>query len=274
MPNISPQGIRQFRKKILSFYAKRKRDLPWRRTADPYAILLSEVMLQQTQVDRVIVYYNKWLRKWPTIHNLANAERASVLREWLGLGYNNRARNLHETAKIISGKHRGDVLAALKQYKELPGIGPYTSRAVRIFSTNEGIITVDTNIRRILIHEFGLDEKITDRQLGEVAEKCCPKGKGREWHNALMDYGATFLTSRRTGIRPKTSQGRFEGSDRQIRSKVLRLLLSKGKISFDELKKELRMIVECSGVRLRRILGNMEADALIRQRNGKYIIDG
>ena len=223
-----PSGgeIAAFQEKVLSFYRENGRDLPWRHTTDPYRILLSEVMLQQTQVDRVIEYYTRWLRLWPTIKDLAATPRSSVLKEWMGLGYNNRAVRLHEACKAISARFNCDVLEALQHHKELPGIGPYTMSAVRIFSANEDIVTVDTNIRRILIHEFGLAEKTSDRELWQVAERCLPKGRSCEWHNALMDYGALHLTSRRTGIKPKTRQSRFEGSDRQVRARILRFLLT------------------------------------------------
>lgn len=267
MLNIPSQRIRAFRKDIFGFYARKGRDLPWRNTADPYAILLSEIMLQQTQVDRVVAYYRRWLRKWPTIHELAEANRADILREWLGLGYNNRAKYLHETARIISEKYKGDVLAALDRHQGLPGIGPYTAAAVRIFSANEDAITVDTNIRRILIHRFKLGESTSDKELWELARRCLPKGRSRDWHNALMDYGAVFLTSRKIGIRPKTRQGKFEGSDRQIRAKMLRYLLNK-RASLDELRK----MTDCGEPRLRKIMGRMEADALIRQQGNHYCI--
>lgn len=222
----SENEVAAFQGKVLSFYAERGRDLPWRHTTDPYCILLSEVMLQQTQVDRVIEYYTRWLRLWPTARDLAAAPRSSVLEEWMGLGYNNRAVRLHEACKAICARFRCDVLEAMHHYKELPGIGPYTASAVRIFSANEDIVTVDTNIRRILIHEFGLVEKTADRELWQVAERCFPRGRSCEWHNALMDYGALHLTSRRTGIKPKTRQSRFEGSDRQVRARILRFLLT------------------------------------------------
>ncbi len=247
-------NVKLFQKKVFGYYGKKRRHLPWRNTTDPYAILISEIMLQQTQVDRVIAFYERWLKKWPTIKKLAKAPRVEVLQAWIGLGYNSRAKNLHETAKIVSEKFDGDVLRAIPRFKELPGIGPYTSAAVRIFSANEDIVTVDTNIRRIFIHEFGLKDSISDKELWTLAEKCLPKGKSREWHNALMDYGATLLTARKTGIKPKTTQSKFDGSDRQVRARVLKVMLAdaKKKFTLEELcksagaipKKRLRKIVD------------------------------
>src|SRR3989344_8708529 len=216
-----------FQKKVFTYYHDHKRLLPWRETTDPYHILVSEVMLQQTQVDRVIPYYISWLKKWPTIHALSHSSPAEVLKAWQGLGYNKRGLLLHKAAKAIAQEHGGNVLKAIKSGKKLPGIGPYTSAAVRIFAANDDIATVDTNIRRILIHELKLPEKTTDKELFAIADQCMPKGKSRDWHNALMDYGATLMTARRTGIRPKAQQSRFEGSARQIRGIVLRHMLAR-----------------------------------------------
>ncbi len=232
--NISREKIQRFQKKVFSFYEKNRRELPWRNTTESYKILLSELMLQQTQVNRVILYYEKWIDKWPTVKALASASLTEILHMWIGLGYNTRAINLHKAARKIVTDFGGDVLEAMNQYQEIPGVGRYTSQAVQIFSTNADLVTVDTNIRRIFIKEFNLSEKITDKELWILAEKCLPKGKSRCWHNALMDYGALHLTAHKTGIKPKTQQSRFEGSNRQIRANILRCLLTE-KMSLSEL---------------------------------------
>ena len=265
---FSPERIQRFQKKVLSFYKKYGRELPWRNTADPYKILLSELMLQQTQVHRVIPYYEKWIARWPTLGALASASRAEVLSAWMGLGYNTRAVNLHKTVQKIVTEFNGDVIQTMKQYKELPGIGRYTSQAVQIFSTNADLVTVDTNIRRILIAEFHLSEDISDRDLWMYAEQCLPKGRSREWHNALMDYGALFFTSQRTGIKPKTQQSPFEGSDRQIRAAVLRFLLC-GPSSFETIHR-----ASCvEQMRLKKILGKMVDEELLVLRNKWYQVN-
>jgi A/G-specific adenine glycosylase len=262
---FSPERIREFQKKVFSFYRKYGRELPWRKTTDPYKILLSELMLQQTQVNRVILYYEKWISRWPTIHALASASLAEVLQAWMGLGYNTRAINLHKAARKIVTKFGNDVLEAMKQYKEIPGVGRYTSQAVQIFSTNANLVTVDTNIRRIFIKEFNLPEKVSDKALWELAERCLPRGKSRDWHNALMDYGALFLTAKKTGIKPKTQQSKFEGSDRQIRARILRCLL-KEKMSLSELEKTVRI----EQIRLRQILDKMMNEKIIMKKNNSY----
>ncbi len=261
--SVSDTQILSFQNKVFGFYKSNGRTLPWRLTTDPYLVLLSEVMLQQTQVSRVINYFEKWKTLWPTIYDLASASRQEVLKAWLGLGYNNRGLRLHEAAKIICKNFSGNVLEAMKHYESIPGVGHYTANAVLIFSSNLDLVTVDTNIRRILIHEFGLCEDISDKKIWELAARCLPSKKSRVWHNALMDFGALELTAKKTGIRPKTRQSSFEGSDRQIRAKVLRLLLDCN-LSFDEIHEGLD-IYDVSDARLQDIVASMLKDGLLNQ---------
>jgi A/G-specific adenine glycosylase len=184
---------------------------------------------------------------------------------WMGLGYNTRAVNLHTTARTIVTKFDSNVLQAMKEYKQLPGIGRYTSQAVQIFSTNTDLVTVDTNIRRILINEFNLPAKVADTELWDLAEKCLPLGKSRDWHNALMDYGSLHLTAQKTGIKPKTQQSRFEGSNRQIRAKILRCLLQKS-MSLTEFENTF----ELEQTRLKPILDKMIEEKIVVKRNTLY----
>ncbi len=262
---ITTAAIERFQKKVFSFYEKNKRDLPWRKTTDPFRILLSELMLQQTQVKRVVQYYEKWIEKWPTVETFAAASLPEVLRMWIGLGYNTRAVNLHKTARIIVSQFDGDVIAAMKHYKQLPGIGRYTSQAVLIFSTNANLVTVDTNIRRIFISEFHLPTTISDSELWSLAETCLPPGRSRDWHNALMDYGALHLTAQKTGIKPKTQQSRFEGSDRQIRAKILRSLLEK-----PQTLSGLETTVQVNQERLKPIIEKMIKERIIIKQKTTY----
>jgi A/G-specific adenine glycosylase len=265
--DISSKKISIFQRKILDFYSHQGRDLPWRKTQDPYKILLSEFMLQQTQVSRVISFYNEWITKWPTIKELATASFIDVLQAWMGLGYNRRARYLHDTARIIVSDYNGNVLKAIEHCKTLPGIGKYTARAVRIFAANEDIATVDTNIRRIFIYEFDLPQNISDTCLFDLAQQALPPGKSRDWHNALMDYGSLQLTALKTNIKPKTSQSKFEGSDRQIRGKLLRLLLSDA-----QNLESLQQNISIDPSRLDRILTTMIREEVITYDDGKYQI--
>ena len=153
----------------------------------------------------------------------------------------------------------------MKHYKDVPGVGRYTSQAVQIFSTNADVVTVDTNIRRIFIKEFYLSETVSDKELWEFAEHCLPKGKSRDWHNALMDYGALYLTSQKTGIGPKTRQSRFEGSDRQIRASILRHLLQEQSSLV-----KLEQILGVEHRRLTLILEKMMIENLIVKNDNMY----
>ena len=263
--SIPLEEIQRFQQKIFLFYLQNKRSLPWRETTDPYKILLSELMLQQTQVSRVVSYYDRWIMRWPTAESLASASRAEVLKAWMGLGYNTRAVHLHQTAQKIVVEFDGDVIAAMKQYKELPGVGRYTAHAVQIFSTNADLVTVDINIRRIFIAEFHLSEDLSMRDLWEYAAQCLPRGRSREWHNALMDYGALHQTARKTGIRPLSQQSSFEGSDRQIRAALLRLLLN-SPASFETI----HQMIGGELIRLKKILGKMVDEELLVLQNKRY----
>jgi A/G-specific adenine glycosylase len=262
---ISRQHINQFQKRVLTFYADHKRTLPWRQTTDPYKILVSEVMLQQTQVSRVIPYYEAWIKTWPTIDSLAQADKQDVLKAWMGLGYNRRAINLHRAALVIQDRFQADVPLAMQHFDEIPGVGEYTAQAVLIFSTNADIVTVDTNIRRILIAEFKLPETISNHDLWDIARQCLPRGRSRDWHNALMDYGALLITARQTGIAPKTRQSRYEGSDRQIRARLLKILLE-----MPATLPSLSVHLEAPEERLLPILSKMCHEGLLAVDDSKY----
>jgi A/G-specific adenine glycosylase len=201
-------------RRLLDWFVEHGRDLPWRRTRDPYAILVSEVMLQQTQVARVAPRYLAWLDRWPTVDALAAATAAEVIREWQGLGYNRRALNLHRAARQIAERGWPDDLT------ELPGVGRYTADAIARFALDRPVLPVDTNVRRVL-----------ERTGGEF---------GPESAHALMDLGATVCLARvpRCGAcplavgcpsrgrryEPARRQSRFEGSFRQRRARTLRLV--------------------------------------------------
>ncbi|NTV01182.1 MAG: Fe-S cluster assembly protein HesB [Chlorobiaceae bacterium] len=219
-----------FREKIFGFFQENRRDFPWRRTCDRYAVMVSEVMLQQTQAERVAPRFLQWMERFPDAASLASASLHEVLQMWSGLGYNARGQRLQLAAAMIVELHGGTVPWDPDILATLPGIGPYTSRSIPVFADNLDIATIDTNIRRVLIHELGLPEDIRPSGLRCVAEEVLPKGRSRDWHNALMDYGALELTSRKTGIAPLTKQSPFKGSRRWYRGRLMRDLLSAGRL--------------------------------------------
>jgi len=221
--------IPQFQKKILNWYKKNRRDMPWRKTRDPYRILVSEIMLQQTQVSRVIPKYKEFLKEFSTIHSLAKSSDKKLLKVWSGLGYWRRAKFLKETAKIISKQYKGKFPKDPKVLETLPGIGHYTARAVACFAFNNQDAFLDTNIRRLYLHFFFKNtENVSDKEVLEIAQKVVVRKNAREWHYALFDYGATQLRDKKINRRSRHyhKQSKFEGSFRSFRTKVVQFLLS------------------------------------------------
>jgi len=242
----------KFQDLILAWYGANKRDLPWRKTDDPYRILVSEIMLQQTQVDRVIPKYLAFLEQFPGVRALAEARTSDVLKLWSGLGYNRRAVSLQKAAQIVSQRGWPDELAVL------PGIGPYTSAAVSAFAFNKDVPVVDTNIRRIFSRHFFAGKGMAEAIDAKVAEQI-PHGRSRDWNNALMDFGslvctaaapsctacpvrgscAAFKAGTHDYFRAAPPQKKFEGSRRQYRGRVLKLLTEKERLTLTALKKAL-----------------------------------
>lgn len=232
---------------VLAWGAPRLRDLPWRRTRDPWRILVAEVMLQQTQVPRVVPRWLDFCAEHPTPASCAAAPLGDVLRRWQGLGYPRRARNLHDAASVMVKRHGGVVPDRLDELLALPGVGPYTARAVLTFAFERDVAVVDTNIARVLARATG--ERLTQGRVQAVADELVPTGAGWAWNQMLMDLGATVCRpSPRCGECPvanacawhaagcpdpdpahgsagvSTRQAPYEGSDRQARGDVLRAL--------------------------------------------------
>lgn len=224
-------------RRLLAWFEEHGRDLPWRHTRDPYAILVSEVMLQQTRVERVVPRYLTWLERWPIVDALASATPAEVIREWQGLGYNRRAVNLHRAARRVAAEGWPEDLT------KLPGVGPYTAAAIRCFADGQEVLPVDVNIERVL------------RRTGESF--------GAASAQALMDLGATICVARiprcdscplapacpSRGVReePARRQGRFEGSFRQRRAAALRQVAA-ALLPLDELDREAVRSLEKDGL--------------------------
>jgi A/G-specific adenine glycosylase len=229
-PNkLTADAIRGFQKMVLDYYRRCGRDLPWRSTTDPYRILVSEFMLQQTQVDRVLPKYLEFIERFPDAAALARAPLQEVLASWSGLGYNRRAQSLKRCAEAIMTCCGGRVPAAQEALEQLPGIGPYTARAVCVFAYNQPCAVLETNIRAVYIHSFFAGQtRVPDADLLPFIEKTLYRRNPRRWYNALMDYGVMLKKAcgnpARNSIR-HTRQSPFKGSNREIRGAVIKSLL-------------------------------------------------
>jgi len=263
-------AIAGLRTTVLDWYTANGRDLPWRHTRDPYAILVSEIMLQQTQVSRVVPRYLAFLARFPDLETLGRSTLADVLAEWSGLGYNNRAERLRRCAQAVVKTSAGPARLP-RTYPELvalPGLGPYTARAVLIFAQNADLAAVDANVRRVLTHELRLPHDLAPAALQAVADAALPRGRSRDWHNGLMDYGALVLTGRVTGIAARTRQAPFAGSRRWWRSRIVRALLDHGPADVTSLRLRLDMEAE----QLDELLGLLEKDGIVVRRDGRVCL--
>jgi len=222
-----------FRKEVWKHYRRRGRDLPWRRTRDPYKVLVSEVMLQQTQVSRVVPKYRLFLKTFPDFRALDRASLRRVLRAWQGLGYNRRALNLKRLAAVVVRDYGGKLPADLNSLENLPGVGRATAGAVLAFALNKPTAFLETNIRRVFIHFFfPRRRKVRDSEILRLVERMLDPKNPREWYWALMDYGANLRAtlSLSKGGNPNrksihyTKQSPFRGSNRELRGEILKLL--------------------------------------------------
>lgn len=235
--------IEHFKKTVWDYYRAHRREMPWRNTTNPYHIFISEVMLQQTQVNRIIPKYEEWLKPFPDFESLAGASLESVLRAWQGIGYNRRALHLKKAAQIIVQDFNGKLPNNPIVLDSLPGIGEATAGSIVVYAFNKPLVFIETNVRRIYIHHFFADrDEITDKELYPIVDRTLDNENPREWYYALMDYG-TYLA--KLGDNPNrrskhyVRQSKFEGSDRQIRAKIVKEILNKGSMTTEEINESI-----------------------------------
>ena len=280
-----PADVGAVREALVSWYEAGHRDYPWRETTDPYAILVSEVMSQQTQLDRVVEPWREFLDRWPTVEALAAADRSDVVGFWTdhSLGYNNRAKYLHQAAGQVLTEHDGEFPTTPGGLQELMGVGPYTANAVASFAFNEGDAVVDTNVKRVLYRAFGVPDD--DGEFERVANDLMPSGESRVWNNAVMELGGVVC-----GTAPRCdeagcpwrewceayesgdftapdvpTQPSFEGSRRQMRGRVISVLREYDELALSQLGPRIRVDYggEYGEAWLRDLLADLADDELV-----------
>jgi A/G-specific adenine glycosylase len=275
------QSYRQFQDEVWGYYAAQGRhDLPWRvpemdGSFDPYKVMVSELMLQQTQVNRVIPKYLEFLERFPTVRALAAARLGDVLIAWQGLGYNRRAKFLWQAAQIVVNELGGEFPRGQKELTALPGVGTNTAGAIMAYAYDEPVVFIETNIRTVFIHHFFKDQAdVPDKAIAELVRKNLPKaGQGtannsgvREWYWALMDYGTHIKQAhgnKSRASRGYAKQSPFHGSRRQVRGAVLRYLSQKSG-TLEELA------ATESDPRLTEVLQDLSREGMVREEGGRY----
>ncbi|WP_323190517.1 A/G-specific adenine glycosylase [Halostella sp. PRR32] len=292
-----PADTDAVRDALIEWYEDDHRDFPWRRTDDPYEILVSEVMSQQTQLSRVETAWAEFLKRWPTAADLAAADRADVVGFWTdhSLGYNNRARYLHEAAEQVGSEYDGEFPSDPEELQELMGVGPYTANAVASFAFNNGDAVVDTNVKRVLYRAFDIPDD--DAAFERAASELMPEGESRVWNNAVMELGGVacektpkcdgagcpwreWCHAYETGdfTAPDVpTQPSFEGSRRQFRGRTISTLKEYDELGLDELGPRIRVDYAPDGEYgrewLEGILSDLADDGLVEveNRNGDTV---
>jgi A/G-specific adenine glycosylase len=226
----SREVVRRFRRVVRGYYRAHGRRFPWRETRDPYRILVSEIMLQQTQTQRVVERFPLFLRQFPSLLALAQASQLEVVRAWEGLGYYRRARNLHRAAQAVVELHGGRIPDSYDALRALSGVGAYTAAAVSAFAFDRGVPMIETNIRSVYLHVFCKGRRlVSDREILALVAATMPVTGAREWFYALMDLGVEVkrrLPRINHASRHHVKQSPFKGSDRRVAAQVLRCIVS------------------------------------------------
>jgi len=269
---ITPSLVVQFREIIYQYYAVHGRSMPWRSSRNPYHILVSEIMLQQTQVERVVPKYQQFISLFPDFFSLALAPLRDILAVWQGLGYNRRALALQKIGQRVAGEHGGILPDSVETLQTFPGIGPATAGAICAFAFNQPTVFIETNIRRVFIHCFFPGRNgIKDKEVLPLVERTLDTSQPRTWYFALMDYGSMLKgisTNPNRRSAQHIRQASFEGSNRQIRGLILRLLLENSKATEEDL---LRAVNKSPDL-VKRIISQLIDEGFIRRRGKRFTI--
>lgn len=270
--DLSPAAIECFREMIYQHYRKHGRILPWRLTRDPYKILVSELMLQQTQAERVVVKYESFLREFPSFVALSSARLHDVLEAWHGLGYNRRALALKNIAQIVGTRFEGKLPCGYTALIELPGVGRATACAIRAFAFDAPEVFIETNIRAVFIHAFFSDaEGVKDDEIYPFVECTLDRSNPRVWYYALMDYGVMLKKKFKNPSRQSAhhkKQAPFKRSNRQLRGQILALIVTHPEMTETELLRRLSADPE----RIRYDLKKLEEEGFFVREQAKFIV--
>ena len=273
MASLNRAAIRRFQREIWQHYRAHGRNLPWRNTRNPYRILVSEIMLQQTQVSRVLLYYPTFLKRFPDFRALHRAPMREVLAAWQGLGYNRRALALKKIAEAVISRHGGKLPRDRESLLALPGIGQSTAGAVLAFAYHIPAPFIETNIRRVFLHFFFPNgKKVGDNAIFPLVEQTADRKNLREWYYALMDYGA--MLARVAGGNPNRKsrhykvQSKFNGSNRQLRGRILKLLIAEGLLALPAIAR----LVGKSNLQIVQVLAQLQKEGFIVKRNHSFAI--
>ncbi|OGM95182.1 hypothetical protein A2524_03860 [Candidatus Wolfebacteria bacterium RIFOXYD12_FULL_48_21] len=260
----SIRDLEQFKKTVWDYYRANRRYFPWRRNINPYRVLVSEIMLQQTQVSRGEIKYKEFLKKFPSFSALAKASNADVLMAWQGLGYNRRALYLKRAAEVVMNEYKGKLPSDPAMLVKLPGIGVYTAGAVCAFAFNKPVVFIDTNVRRVFIHHFFNErEEVNDVELVPLVEATLDKENAREWYSALMDYGSMLGVEEENANKRSAhyvKQSKFEGSLRQVRGKIVKYVTSSMR---QVTRKKLQKALGETGGRIDLAIAGLQKDGII-----------
>lgn len=261
-----------FRRVVLDFFKRSKRSFPWRETHDPYEILVSEIMLQQTQTERVAQKYQHFLQRFASCEELAKASVGEVIAVWQGLGYYRRALNLHRAAQMIVREYGARFPEDVETLRSLPGLGPYTAAAVATFAFGKAVPMIETNIRALYLYSFFPERSsVSDKEVLELVEATLDKRNPRRWFYALMDLGVE-LKRRRKKINQRskhyTRQSKFEGSHRQVRAALLRVLTENKRAKREAIEK----LTKYDPERIEKALGELEREGFVTCNKGSYAL--
>ncbi len=273
MPSPTLRELRKFQRTVWDFYDKNKRAFAWRETTDPYQITVSEIMLQQTQTERVAKKFPEFLAAFSTWKKLADAPLPDLLRVWQGMGYNRRAIALQKIAVRVVNEFEGQLPNNPEILETFPGIGPNTAGSICAFAFNAPTVFIETNIRAVFLHHFFADQtKVHDKELLPIVEAALVTERAREWYYALMDYGVYLKKLHKNPARRSAHHARqsaFEGSDRQIRSGILKLLLKMTEASLETI---FGNFPDTDNERVERLLGQLVHEGFVANEKGIFCI--